>query len=435
MFNLILTVNNHNNIINPHLVINTSCEYVQCIKNIVKNNTVYVDTNTLNVLPKLQFNVLCADSSHIEDKNETYILGDIYQDILQSNSHLLKTIHIIQPNNIDDNIDDNICKFIPENFVMSKHIGTYENIIYTQFNRVSHGERQYLNLLSNILKNGELRSCRNGNTKSMFGNHLKFDLRNRFPLLTTKKMFIRGIIEELLFFLRGDTDSSQLEDKRVNIWKGNTSVDFLTQKGLPYSSGVMGPMYGYQWRRFGAPYKIDCNGTPISDEQLPANYNRGIDQLSNVIRMIKTDPTSRRILMTDYNPEQAEQGVLYPCHSIILQFYVQDNYLDMFCYNRSQDTFLGVPFNIASSSLLQIIIAKVTGLIPRYFNLSMGDTHVYESHIDAANEQLNRVPYKFPEITITKELNNVEDIENLVYSDFLLVDYNSHPSIKAKMIA
>ena len=139
--------------------------------------------------------------------------------------------------------------------------------------------------------------------------------------------------------------------------------------------------------------------------------------------------------MTDYNPEQAEQGVLYPCHSIILQFYVQDNYLDMFCYNRSQDTFLGVPFNIASSSLLQIIIAKVTGLIPRYFNLSMGDTHVYESHIDAANEQLNRVPYKFPEITITKELNNVEDIENLVYSDFLLVDYNSHPSIKAKMIA
>ena len=120
---------------------------------------------------------------------------------------------------------------------------------------------------------------------------------------------------------------------------------------------------------------------------------------------------------------------------IILQFYVQGNYLDMFCYNRSQDTFLGVPFNIASSSLLQMIIAKATGLIPRYFNLSMGDTHIYESHIDVVKEQLSRVPYKFPEITITNELNTVEDIEKLVYEDFSLSEYIYHPSIKAKMIA
>ena len=435
MFNLIITIDKYNNILKPHLVIRDSLsEYLDCIKNIVKTNTLYVDVDTLNILPKLECRVLCAASSYIENIEETYVLDNVYGEILPLQACSLKTIHVIK---IDD-VYSNRSKFSPENFqdfIMSENIGNYENIIYTQFNRTSNGERQYLNLLSNILKNGDLRNGRNGNTKSIFCNHLKFDLRNGFPLLTTKKMFIRGIIEELLFFIRGDTDSSYLENKGVKIWQGNTSSEFLNQKGLPYSPGVMGPMYGYQWRRFGSPYKVSCHGVPLSDEQLSSNYDRGVDQLSNVIRLIKEDPTSRRILMTDYNPVQAEQGVLYPCHSIILQFYVQDNYLDMFCYNRSQDTFLGVPFNIASSSLLQIIIAKVTGLIPRYFNISMGDAHIYESHKDVVKEQLKRIPYKFPEITINKELNTVEDIEKLVYGDFSLTGYNSHPSIKAKMIA
>ena len=186
-------------------------------------------------------------------------------------------------------------------------------------------------------------------------------------------------------------------------------------------------MYGYQWRHFGSKYLIDENGIPKQPEG-------GIDQLQNVIDLINNDPKSRRIMMTTYNPSQAEEGVLYPCHSICIQFYVDEDYLDMFCYNRSQDTFLGVPYNIASSSLLLLTIAKITKKIPRFFKMSMGDTHLYESHLEQAKIQINKLPYKLPTIKISN-ISSIEDLEKCTASDFLLENYVSHEKIIAKMIA
>ena len=239
-------------------------------------------------------------------------------------------------------------------------------------------------------------------------------------------MFLRGILEEFLFFLRGDTDTTILSDKKVRIWEGNTSNEFLDSRNLPYAKGVMGPMYGYQWRHYGAKYRLNKVRKPLETTE-------GIDQLANVVKLIKTDPGSRRILITTYNPEQAEEGVLYPCHSITVQFYVQNEYLDMFCYNRSQDTFLGVPYNIASSSLLLMVVAKLTDKIPRFFNMTMGDTHLYEEHITQAREQMNRRPFKFPTLKIP-DIHNIEDIDFLEASQFILENYQCHPTIKADMI-
>jgi thymidylate synthase/dihydrofolate reductase len=293
--------------------------------------------------------------------------------------------------------------------------------------RTSNGEQEYLKLLKEIMLDGDRRITRNGETISMFKNDMKFDLRNGFPLLTTKKMFLRGILEEFLFFLRGHTDSSVLSEKGVRIWEQNTSKEFILSVGLPYSKGVMGPMYGYQWRFFNSPYTLDDHGYPIVKQG-------GIDQLAEIVNLIKTDPNSRRILMTSYNPEQAKMGVLYPCHSITIQFYVKDDFLDMFCYNRSQDAFLGVPFNIASSSLLLMVIAKLTCKIPRFFYMTMGDCHIYSKHIEQVSAQLNRIPYSFPSLLIP-EISTIDDIIKLNSKDFILTNYKYHPAIHAEMVA
>lgn len=287
-------------------------------------------------------------------------------------------------------------------------------------------ELQYIHLLRDVLKSGDDRTGRNGNVRSVFSRSMRFDLQRGFPLLTTKKMFLRGIVEELLFFLRGDTDTTLLSDKGVNIWKGNTSPEFISERDLPYAEGVMGPMYGYQWRNFNRQYTIDEDGRPVGGDG-------GVDQIKQVVDLIRSDPTSRRILMTTYNPLQASDGVLYPCHSIVNQFYVRGDMLDMSCYNRSQDLFLGTPYNIASSSILLMIIAKLTGKKPGVFTLMMGDTHLYESHLDYARQQAGRIPFDPPTLVITKELEEVSDIEDLVYSDFVISGYEAYPRFWAEM--
>ena len=293
--------------------------------------------------------------------------------------------------------------------------------------RHAGSEHQYLELLNDVYAAGARREGRNGATRALFMSTLKFDLRTGFPLLTTKKMFMRGILEEFLFFLRGDTDSASLSKARVKIWEGNTSEEFLAAQSLPYAPGVMGPMYGYQWRHFNAPYRLDSEGRPLQPKG-------GIDQLANVVHLIKNDPHSRRILMTSYNPAQAPQGVLYPCHSITIQFYVQDAYLDMSCYNRSQDLFLGVPYNIASSALLLSVVARLTSKIPRHFSMIMGDTHLYECHTDQARLQAKRIPYAPPSLEIP-DIESLNDIPKLKASHFKLRNYKSHKSIKAMMVA
>lgn len=302
----------------------------------------------------------------------------------------------------------------------------YKDFTHYTLHRYKSGEYQYLDLLKNIITNGVKREGRNGSTISIFKNDMVFDLREGFPLLTTKKMFLRGIVEEFLFFLRGETDTTYLSEKKVRIWEGNTTKEFISNRGLDYAEGVMGPMYGYQWRFYNAPYTTNENGRPIKSDG-------GIDQLKNVINTINNDPYSRRILMTSYNPSQAEQGVLYPCHSITIQFYVEGDNLDMYCYNRSQDVFLGVPFNIASSSLLLMTIAKITNKIPRFFHMTMGDTHIYSNHIKQVEQQILRIPYKFPTLKLP-EIKTMSDFHKLNVNDFCLEKYNSHSSIKAKMV-
>jgi thymidylate synthase len=227
-------------------------------------------------------------------------------------------------------------------------------------------------------------------------------------------MFWKGIVEELLFFIRGDTDTTILSTKGIKIWEGNTSRVFLDKLGFTdYPVGMIGPMYGYQWRNF--------NG-------------QGIDQLQKIINEIKTDPYSRRILMTDFNPAQVDLGVLYPCHSIILQFYVENDILSCSMYQRSNDIFLGNGFNIASTSLLLHIISQLTNLKAGKVNLIMGDYHIYDLHYEHVLTQLKRTPFDLPKL-IMKPFETLEQVEKSVFEDYKITDYESHSVIKAQMVA
>jgi thymidylate synthase len=350
--------------------------------------------------------------------------GQIYDLIFENYLHMISKLHI------------SIMKgsFTCNTYIKKLNLKHWVILEETSFGAFTHyvmkydpREGQYLDLLSCIPMT--FRKTRNSETASVFGKHLKFDLSDgSFPMLTTKKMFFRGIVEELLFFIRGDTDSKFLESKGVSIWKGNTSRDFLDSIGkTDRREGLMGPMYGYQWRFFNATY----------DEKTGNNLQGdGIDQLSGIVDLIRNDPYSRRILLTSFNPVQARSGVLYPCHSIVIQFYVSDQgNLDMFCYNRSQDLFLGTPFNIASSGLLLLLISKITGKQPGVLHMSLGDVHLYKDHYERAQWQSSRQPYPFPQVKILKEINSVKDLEMLTSEDFRLDNYKSHKAIKAEMVA
>lgn len=305
-------------------------------------------------------------------------------------------------------------------------------------------ETAYLNILHDLYHNGHKRQTRNAITHSSFGKTLEFDLKHSFPLLTTKKMAFKSIFEELKFFLLGFTDNKILKDKNVHIWDGNTTKEFIEKCNLPYDENTLGPMYGFQWRHFNAQYQnssTDYNG-------------QGIDQLKYVIELLKTDPYSRRILMTTYNPEQASQGVLYPCHGISIQFYVEEInnklYLDCLMHQRSADSFLGVPFNIASYALLVYILCNhinSTGgsinnksLYPGKLLMVFGDMHIYSQHLDAIQIQLYRKPYMFPKLDINYNIKSFDkegdgSIGSLNFTDIKINDYKCYDAIKAPMIA
>jgi thymidylate synthase len=299
---------------------------------------------------------------------------------------------------------------------------------------INQEEIAYLDILRDLITKGNERQTRNSITKSLFSRNLTFDLKNSFPLLTTKKMFFRGIFEELMFFIRGNTNTKILEDKGVKIWKDNTTRTFLDNIGLNhYQEGDMGPMYGYQLRFFNANYK-DCN----------YNYlNKGVDQLKYVIDTILKDPFSRRIIMTTFNPAQVNEGCLFPCHSLMIQFYIREEdgiyYVSQQNYIRSNDIFLGNPYNIASFALMSYLlchhlnyITKSNKYKPDMLYITLGDYHLYKDHYEAAQEQINRTPYPFPQLNIKNYHDNIEDYE---YEDIEMLNYMSHPAIKTKMIA
>lgn len=292
----------------------------------------------------------------------------------------------------------------------------------------SHFEYVYLNALRDILETGERRESRNATTISKFGVKLDFNIRENFPLLTTKQMYWKGIAYELLWFLRADTNSKHLESQKVNIWKPNSSREYLDSIGLNnYPEGTCGPIYGFQWRHFNAKYR----GADATYDE-----SDGIDQLAECIRQIREDPHSRRIFMSAWNPAQMKEMCLPPCH-VSYQFYVNAaDELSCMMYQRSGDMFLGIPFNIASVALLTHIIANLTGKKVGGISIVIGDAHIYESHIDAVRLQLSREPKAPCKLHIRNEADNMrERPEDFLFEDFVLIDYECYPTIKAEMVA
>ena len=282
--------------------------------------------------------------------------------------------------------------------------------------------KQYLDLIRTVLEKGSKKDDRTGTgTLSYFGYQMRFDLSEGFPLLTTKKVHLKSIIHELLWFVRGDTNIKYLVDNGVSIWndwpyktysespefEGEDMATFIEKikndEEFAKKWGNLGPVYGKQWRNFD-----------------------GIDQLKNIIEQIKTNPDSRRLIVSSWNPKEIPFMALPPCHSLY-QFYVCDGKLSLQLYQRSGDIFLGIPFNIASYSLLLMMVAEVCGLKPGTFVHTIGDAHIYSNHMEQVNIQLQREPYPLPKMVIKRHVDNIEDFE---YDDFELQDYKCWPRIK-----
>jgi len=287
-------------------------------------------------------------------------------------------------------------------------------------------EQQYLDLIKHVLAKGYIRKDRTGTgVKSIFGATMRFSLRNQFILLTTKKIFLRGIFEELKLFLMGNTNSKLLETQKVNIWKGNTSREALDKLGLTYlPEGEMGCSYPHQWRNFGGEH-------PLIPE---TKGQKGVDQIQNIIEKIKNNPTDRRIYLIGSNPAQEHLMALPPCHNYA-QFYCDVDKKELHCFLviRSNDLFLGCPFNLSQYALLTVLLAKITGYSPGELLYSGVDVHLYLDHLEQAEEQSKRIPRPFPKLIIQKDIASLADIEGLTYEDLNIVDYDPHPPIKARM--
>ncbi|MFN8944347.1 MAG: thymidylate synthase [Pseudobdellovibrionaceae bacterium] len=261
--------------------------------------------------------------------------------------------------------------------------------------------KQYHDLLKLALENGSTKSDRTGiGTKSFFGHQMRFNLQEGFPLLTTKKLYTRAIFHELLWFLKGDTNIRYLQENKVTIWDEWADAE-----------GNLGPVYGKQWRSWQTP------------------SGETIDQISNVIEQIKTNPHSRRHLVVAFNPSDVNKMALPPCHAFF-QFYVNNGQLSCQLYQRSADIFLGVPFNIASYALLTHMVAQVCGLVPFEFIHTLGDAHLYLNHVEQAKEQLTREPKPLPTLILNQQIKNIFDFQ---FEDIQVVGYDSHPAIKAEI--
>ena len=287
-----------------------------------------------------------------------------------------------------------------------------------------HEEFQYLRLINDILDHGSMEEGRNGKAKTVFGSAMHFDLsENTIPVLTTKKVAFKTCLKELLWFINGHTDNKLLKEQNVKIWNANASREFLDSRGLHNNKeDDLGPVYGHQWRHFNASY-TDCH----------ADYTgRGVDQLQNIIDQLKNPETrnSRRLVMSAWNPQQLDEMALPPCH-ILCQFCVTEgNKLSCSLYQRSGDVGLGVPFNIASYSILTHLIAKHCGLEAKEFVYFLGNAHIYDDHLEPLKEQMMRSPFPFPKLQILQTRLNINDY---IVDDFKLVDYEYHKKIKMEM--
>jgi len=386
-----------------------------------KNDNVIVNNNIIETLLYLENNK--------KNYNQVYVIGgsEIYKQFLD-----LKIINTMYITHIKNEF---LCdQFLPSNYLKYFKLNDYvynfnsmnlknnenDSLSLRTYTYVNKEEINYLNMVNKILNKGVYNLDRTKvGTLSLFGKSFKYDIRNyRLPLFTHRKMFFRGIIEELLFFISGKTDTKLLEDKKVNIWKGNTSREFLDSRGLQhYKEGDMGPGYPFQLRNWNAEY-IDCN----------TNYDgKGFDQLQYVIDLIKNDPTSRRILFNYWNPSEFKKTALMPCH-ILYQFYVNTEKGELSCsfYQRSSDSALAKNYNTCSAALLVFMLCKLTNLKPGKIIHNIGNIHVYMNHIDEVKKFINNKPLNFPILHIEDPNNEIKTIDDFKYENFKVLLYNSY---------
>lgn len=365
--------------------------------------------------------------------NHAFVIGGstIYKQFLDLN--IISKLYITE---IHSNYDCDTFFEFPDNFqLIETSMNNLDSIhlIFKTYQYKNLEELNFLNELNNLLINGELRDNRTGiKTISQFGKHFRYSLRNnKLPLMTTRKGFLRGIFEELMWFLRGETDVKKLHEKDVHIWDLNSSKEFLESRNLDLEEGDIGAGYGFQWTHFGAKY-INCK----------TDYtNQGYNQVKEAIRLIKEEPESRRIIITGWNPCDLDKMAL-PCCHVFYQFYVSNGELSCHFYQRSSDMFLANNWNVVSASLMTILFAHITGLKPKELYMSIGDSHIYENHIEQTKEQINRIPTVYPLIKIKDKIqssissNIIEIIDNLYdiqFEDLELLNYYPMEKINGKM--
>ena len=350
--------------------------------------------------------ITAIDDEWIGDDNSKYFFYN----------HLLGNMSLI--NNRVETANTRIYDPITKEYIVK--ILDLQFMVYQKNDMINHGEYEYLHNLETVMKEGRDYESRNGIVKSLFGTKMVFDLES-FPLLTSKKMGYKTILRELLWFIKGSTDNQELNGKHVHIWDGNASREFLESRGLSYEQDDLGPIYGFQWRHFGADYK----GRYYNYE------GEGVDQLKWLINEIKQNPSSRRLILSAWNVRDLDKMALPPCH-ILSQFYVDQQAGTLSCqlYQRSGDMFLGVPFNIASYSFLTYILAKLTGYKPGKLHHILGDTHVYEEHYTSVRLQLKRVPKQFPKLIISDDLT---DIDTITEDMFTIDNYECYSRLSAPM--
>lgn len=397
------------------------------INYVVTKNESLSSTDSIIYATSLDGALKSAAQNNSVDK--IFVIGgaDIYHQTLRDWNQFIDTTWLTQINTnyeCDRHINLDLIK---ENHYLSlcnPHTDpTGTELTFHKYLGRNRGEEGYLNLMQRILDEGELRNNRTGiKTRSLFGERLVFDISERIPFITTKKLAWKTCLKETLFFISGKTDNAILNSQNVHIWDGNSSREYLDRIGLVNRRvGDLGPVYGFQWRHFGADY--DTCESDYTD--------KGIDQLSEIIRLIKTDPTSRRIVLTAWNPAAQSKMVLPPCH-MVAQWYVRKSqFLDCQMYQRSCDVALGVPFNIASYSMLTYMLAHVCGLQPGRYTQVLGDAHLYETHISSIKEQLQRHPHQFPRLQFARKVSNIEDFK---LSDFIIHNYESYPAINMDMV-
>jgi dihydrofolate reductase/thymidylate synthase len=384
------------------------------------------DHPEINIYPSL-IDALAGVGANINHYDDVYICGgeQLYNEAIKKFMYLCKKI-IVTKFKFDYQCDQHfLFDEVKEYPVAADPVKTRDYSRYTFVPKVEHDEYQYLKYLDEIKNFGEAKADRTGTgVRSIFGGvRMVFDLRDRLPIITTKKVSFDMIIKELLFFISGKTDSTVLSKDGVKIWDANTTKKRQEELGLPWDEGDIGPAYGHQWRHFGAEY-TGCH----------EDYtDKGIDQLSQLIQNIRDDPLSRRHILTAWNPAQIGECPLPPCH-ILAQFNVSGDkrWLDCQVYQRSGDFFLGVPYNLTSYSLLTCMIAHITGLKARKLVHIIGDAHLYNNHIEQAKRQLGRTPRPFPTLSL-REATRLHEIDDFTFNSFIIEGYQPWPGISAEM--